>query len=454
MIFSSAYYHICAPDSVYEVERYGTDLNRAVSRYCSMQAKRKFLLDEQTEVMRHITDPIRDLIRTNRNVRQIVLFDGEVPLARWLEELDGVAKRSFTECSQRVVRMNRELAAGRHEGLTGTLFMQNRPTFVSFEGFFGIIWKAAGVCDDDIPNLDEAFARRTESDQAFHNCKERQKKWAGKYGLKLIGSKGGRGDPAYTPTIEDNLFQPMSLETRQEFEEGDGDELTTEDGPAKMQAVHSSSALTVNLFDYWRGQEDCDPLLQAFGLSEGSVKSIEFEAKRPIMDSPNREHFPRDPNLDVTIAFADSNELPDLAFECKFTEVYRTSEPSEKGLAPAYLREEHLWIELPNCRELGQRICPRDDVFVHLHAAQLLKHTLGLKHRNSLGRFVLVYLWYDVPGSAAAKRHGEEVDRFREIVSRDGLAFRALTFQDVIECFSKHRDGHEAYIDYLTGRYL
>ena len=284
--------------------------------------------------------------------------------------------------------------------------------------------------------------------------KDAQKRWAQQQGIDLIGSKGDRGEPAYTPILRENMFEPIRSVTRREFENGNGEELETNDGPAKMQAVHSSAALTVNVFDYWRGQENCDPLLQALSLPADSVTSIEFEAKRPIMDSPNRRIFKKDPNLDVILTLAGAREAREVAIECKFTEIYRSSESEKKALAPAYVREEHLWTELPYCLELARRLCPRDEHFVHLHAAQLLKHILGLKYRNDIAGIALLYLWYDVPRSSEAKLYREEIDEFCEVVQRDGISFLPATFQHVIAQLSKHREGHERYVDYLVGRYL
>lgn len=81
---------------------------------------------------------------------------------------------------------------------------------------------------------------------------EKQTQWAKNKGLDLIGSKGNRGRLAYTLKLDDNLFQPLIPEVRSSFESGDGNELGTINQPGKMQAIHSSSALGVNIFQYWK----------------------------------------------------------------------------------------------------------------------------------------------------------------------------------------------------------
>ncbi len=288
----------------------------------------------------------------------------------------------------------------------------------------------------------------------YQHCKDRQKSWAAQNGIRLQGSKGRRGEPAYTYTLEDNLFEPLSDQARREFEKGDGEELKAKGGPPKMHAVHSSAALTVNVFHYWRFQSDRTPLAKVLGLHETEIVCLRFERKRRIMAAPDRQVFPKDPNLDVTLRFAKTARLREIALECKFTEPYWSREPEKSRLAAAYLRKEDLWPELPNCHQLARGISPSDDRFQHFHAAQLLKHILGLKHRNGRTGFKLLYLWYDVVGSDDADRHRHEIDEFRGIVDKDGVAFEAMTFQEVIERLRSHRIGHERYVDYLVARYL
>ncbi len=290
---------------------------------------------------------------------------------------------------------------------------------------------------------------------AFRFCKDRQIRWARSRDLDLIGSAGNRRELAYTTSMDANLFEPLSPAARGELEQGDGDELAVKNGcPCKMQAVHSSAALSCNLFHYWRSQTNRKPLLDALGMFGDQCAAIEFEAKRPIMDNPDRNVFKVDPNLDVVLHLPAGGSLGEIAVECKFTELYRPSKPSDKGLKRPYLTSEHLWDGLANCQQLAHHLSPADNHFVHLHAAQLLKHILGLKHRNGVAGFALLYLWYDVPDSSEACRHRDELTEFSEIVRGDGVAFVAMTYQEVITRFAEHYAGHEQYFDYLVGRYL
>lgn len=287
---------------------------------------------------------------------------------------------------------------------------------------------------------------------AYQYCKERQKRWAAERGLALIGSAGDRGEAAYTTTLEANLFEPLASEARREFEHGDGDELVAKGGPPKMQAVHSSAALTCNVFHHWRHQVDLRPILTALRLPDEDVVSIEFEAKRPIMDAPNRRVFRIDPNLDVAMECSGSRRFREIGCECKFTEPYRPCEPDKNGLKRPYLGERQLWAALPACAQLGRQLCPCDHRFKHLHAAQLLKHILGLTHRNGATTFCRVYLWYDVPG-AEGQEHRGEIDQFAAIVAADGVCFHAVTYQEVIESLNRCQPGNDRYASYLRDRY-
>lgn len=87
---------------------------------------------------------------------------------------------------------------------------------------------------------------------AIEYIQTKQQIWAKNQGINLIGSKGDSGKEIYTTALNENLFLPMNSTVKQAFDEGDSKELNQQDGfSAKMQALHSSSALAVNVFQYW-----------------------------------------------------------------------------------------------------------------------------------------------------------------------------------------------------------
>lgn len=113
----------------------------------------------------------------------------------------------------------------------------------------------------------------------------KQTEWAKNQGLDLIGSKINRGRPTYTINLDYNLFQPLLPNFRTSFAAGDGNELGSSGLPGKMQAIHSSSALGVNVFQYWKSIPAVPMIAAACGLCKrgrmflvisNSRKSIRF----------------------------------------------------------------------------------------------------------------------------------------------------------------------------------
>lgn len=278
----------------------------------------------------------------------------------------------------------------------------------------------------------------------------KQIEWAKNKGLQLIGSAGDRGRKVYTTKISDNLFQPLNDKSKKELDGGDGGELKSKEGhPAKIQALHSSSALGVNLFDYWRDAFDCSLLFSACGLSRaGSQLSgeIKFEQKFAIDD-----RFQYAPNLDVVFFPIQPKKFKVFAIECKFTEAY--SSRRHGSLDQKYFTNESVWENLPSIKRLAKKISSADDEYSFLHAAQLIKHVLGLNREFGHSRYRLLYLWYDALGESGFK-HRQEVEKFSQIAHSDGALFHAITYQELIACLAQYREQHKKYVSYLTERYL
>jgi len=278
----------------------------------------------------------------------------------------------------------------------------------------------------------------------------KQIEWARNKGLQLIGSAGDRGRKVYTIRISENLLQPLNVKSREEFESGDGGELKGNAGqPAKIQALHSSSALGINIFDYWREASDFSLLFAACGLSRsGSQLSgeIKFEQKFKIDD-----RFKYAPNLDVVFYPSNIKKSRIFAIECKFTEAY--SSRRHGGLDQKYFTNDSVWGNLLATKNLAQEISPEDSRFSYLHAAQLIKHILGLNRQFGHSRYRLLYLWYDALGESGFK-HRQEVEKFADIIRSDGVLFHATTYQELIVCLAQYREQHKKYVSYLTERYL
>lgn len=272
---------------------------------------------------------------------------------------------------------------------------------------------------------------------ALSRILQRQQDWVAERGIIVE-------PPGYTETVEANLLQKLHPETTKDFERGDGGELGRHGHRGKMQALRSSSALVVNVFDYWR---DRPKTWIAKGLSLSSEpSSLCFEAK--FENGLRQGHSP---NLDLAIVLADKRIV---AVESKFTETYtRVSrkEPFKDKYFPAGSGRWHD-LRLPNCQRLADRLRRGDARFLYLNAAQLLKHALGLA-QPEVGAVTLVYLWYAVPSSEATQ-HEKEVEEFTREIGAE-LDFRALTYQKLFSAALRDVGAaHAAYVDYIGERYF
>ena len=240
------------------------------------------------------------------------------------------------------------------------------------------------------------------------DIKGAQQGWACSKGIQF-NSRG------YMREVKANLWRPLSIRARQGFERGAGSELRD-----NMRALHSSSALVVNFFDYWTNR-DKSPLLSALGLEPECGSALDFEVQFPtgLVGTP--------PHLDLAITDCTGFVV---AVESKFTEHLRHSKSS---FTKAYFpKATGRWIEkdLPACQSLAEELWAEErrgdrQRFQYLDARQLLKHALGLA--TQLGnRFRLYYLYYACPGDRL-EAHKREVDEFDRCVG-DELRFKALTY--------------------------
>jgi len=260
---------------------------------------------------------------------------------------------------------------------------------------------------------------------------KQQQAWARQRGVEF----DRRG---YTFNLVDNLFIPLSASTEKEFHSGRGDELST----GKMLALHSSSALVVNVFEYWRNR-NVDFIAQACGASKGAT-SMHYERtyKTDLGGIP--------PHLDME--FSNTLVIP-LVIEAKFTEHYHRK--TKRHIKDKYL-ESALWKGLPRCESLIRFIRKEEKAktsFSFLDVPQLLKHILGLTKKFGKRGFELLYLWYDYHPSLEAEKHRQEIRDFEKSISSEVL-FREMTYQQL---FVKIRDSNKAsldYINYLADRYF
>lgn len=143
------------------------------------------------------------------------------------------------------------------------------------------------------------------------------------------------------------------------------------------------------------------------------------------------------------------------AIECKFTEPFRKKQENH-GLKEKYIKEFCAWDTIPEIHKLACSISQKDEIFNMLHAAQLIKHILGLMthYENQKDKFRLIYLYYEASGEEGYV-HEKEIEQFGEIARKDGITFQAITWQEFIcSLFSNCDSQHNQYVKYLFERYV
>ena len=269
------------------------------------------------------------------------------------------------------------------------------------------------------------------------DLKAHQKTWAADNGLAL-------DEYGYLSAIEKNLFQALNKRTRQSLIDGSGGEIVdSPDGPAKMKAPHSSSALAVNVFDFWVSHHKT-ALSKAMNFDD-EIVNISFEKKFPtgLKGTP--------PHLDIVLELSAGHVV---GIESKYGEWLSPKSASEEPFAASYFRANTcMWEKngLPNTQILAEDMAAGKESFRYLNVAQLLKHSLGLSNR--LGRnFSLHYMYYDWPGDEST-HHKLELVKFADLVGTE-LKFHASSYQDFFRSLLMV-DGTEAdYLSYLRDRYF
>lgn len=276
----------------------------------------------------------------------------------------------------------------------------------------------------------------------------RQRFWALRHGIPF-------DNQTYVAELNDNLFLPLSPGAIQDFQGGAGGELE-----GNMYALHSSSALVVNVFDYWRLYDHIGPIFSTIcpHLAHHAVEGLNFEVPVPINWPVPPQGGAIPPHLDVVIRYRDQAD-PDtrkiVAIESKFREPYGQNQGTFQDI---YLDPANapLWQGLAPLHDLATQIHAGQVLYHRLKVAQLIKHILGLKSQFEVRNFGLLYLWYAVPGPAAVQ-HAQEIRGFRQLAlaCTPPVNFRALTYQELIHALAgTQRETHGAYVDYLLERYF
>jgi hypothetical protein len=195
----------------------------------------------------------------------------------------------------------------------------------------------------------------------------------------------------------------------------------------KLDSAESSAALAVNAFGWFLERpSDLPPFPGTEALDWPAIQ----------VDVERQMRFPwrggRHPWLDAAV------ETPRhlIGVESKRYEPFRDTK--SVSLSAAYNR--NVWgADMAPFTAVRDRLRSGDHGFVHLDAAQLVKHAFGLvtEGRRSGKSPVLLYLYAEpamrgaVPiGEEMISRHRSEIVAFAEVVSSAEVAFVACSYRD------------------------
>jgi len=268
-----------------------------------------------------------------------------------------------------------------------------------------------------------------------------QAEWAQRRGIAFCPRNESSPSRAVI-NLNDQFYEPLGAAAEREFLRGSGGELSENGSEGHLYSLLSSAALAVNVFQHWRYRPKRG-LLRALGFKETGPVWLGYEQPFPIVAG-----FGTPPQADVTLAGTGATRFL-CAIEAKFGEPYAGM--PQHGLRPAHAGHA-LLKQWPNLAKLAQLISPEDRIHQHLHAAQLLKHLLGL--RTNAERFTLAYLWFDVRGPAG-RRHRDEAHEFTLRARRDGLDVWAMSWQELWAALAEEAPEaeHRGYLNYLRDRY-
>lgn len=205
----------------------------------------------------------------------------------------------------------------------------------------------------------------------------------------------------------------------------------------KLASPESSAALVANAFGYFLDRPgDLPPVLPEL-QSAWPATSVRLEAQLRFPWSGGRH-----PWLDVLV----ETETHLIGIESKRYEPFRGK--PKPSFSDAYSRD--VWGQgMSRYGVVRDRIAGGSLSFAHLDGAQLVKHAYGLRTAvNGEGPYrdkrpVLVYLfaepahWADGRsiGSELFRRHRDEVVSFRAAVTGDEVAFCALSYTTLVDCW-------------------
>jgi hypothetical protein len=239
----------------------------------------------------------------------------------------------------------------------------------------------------------------------------------------------------YVDPLWDNLLDGVHPELfEEELRRGDGNELI-----GKFGAVHSSAALAVNTFARWKPEPANLPLAGVTGFSR-----LGLEVQCTVVAGSRKA------NLDAVA------EGPDavVGVESKLLEPLsgKNAEFAERYDTLIARHRDSPWLQLVELL----RASPKH--FAYLDAAQLVKHSIGLRQRFPSGPISLLYLFWEPTNARSLEaydRHRQEVEELQSRVAGDRVRLVAQSHLELWDDWSAQGTPGwlSAHVEALRQRY-
>ncbi|WP_276978808.1 hypothetical protein [Flavobacterium filum] len=215
----------------------------------------------------------------------------------------------------------------------------------------------------------------------------------------------------YVADFRDNLIPTISVaDFFDDLNNGDGNELES-----KFKALHSSSALCVNFFGFFKRHLD---KFSFFGESNFTVGQFEKKLKTGLGGNP--------PSL---VFYLENNNFI-IGIESKFLEPLTPKQPE---FAASY--SDNFLSSIDNGLPSIVNHYRNNNAKSHLDTAQLIKHTIGLLNNRHDKKAKLIYVYWQPENYAQTKEypsHQADLTFFSNLMKGiSSIEFHHTTYSDL-----------------------
>jgi histidinol phosphatase-like PHP family hydrolase len=276
----------------------------------------------------------------------------------------------------------------------------------------------------------------------------------------------------YTFETDNNFFIPLSEESINEFKKSPGNELKEDkwSGKPKMNALHSSSALVINIFEHWKKIKKYTEIAVSLGIDSNGIKSMHYESIDENLECKFKTFFNTEPHPDVYFEYNDGSVV---SIECKYTEPFNKQSNLEENKKNSDFKELYVIKgkgsefekRLPKLFSYSQKLFDINEIcsYKYLDVKQLIKHILGMEATiENRSKYKLLYLYYpslDICFPSIKEINDEykkEILRFTNELD-EGIQFYSLTWYDLLRNLycnqSTMSDSDKQYLYYNISRY-